>query len=85
MSISVKNISVSIDGIKSNEFDIELEGITWHLDNFSLLQSLLSPNSLSFTMHKGPEEDINEALFAVCGHFISCYSYIISLSGQRCG
>lgn len=70
MSISVKNISVSIDGIKSNEFDIELEGITWHLDNFSLLQSLLSPNSLSFTMHKGPEEDINEALFAVCGQII---------------
>ena len=24
MSISVKNISISIDGIKSNEFDIEL-------------------------------------------------------------
>lgn len=70
MSISVKNISISIDGVKSNEFDIELDGITWHLDNFSLLQSLLSPNSLSFTMHKGPEEDINEALFAVCGQII---------------
>lgn len=70
MSISVKNISVSIDGNKSNEFDIELEGTIWHLDDFSLFQSLLSPNSLTFNMHKGPEEDINEALFAVCGQII---------------
>ena len=71
MSISVKNISVSIDGIKSNEFDIELEGITWHLDNFSLYQSLLSPNSLSFSMHKDPkEDDIRENIFGICGYII---------------
>lgn len=70
MSISIKNISVSIDGIKSNEFDIELEGVVWHLDNFSLSQSLLSPNTLSFSMHKGPKEYSEEALFPVCGQII---------------
>ena len=71
MSISVKNISISIDGIKSNEFDIELEGTMWHLDNFSLFQSLLAPNSLSFTMHKDPEEDdIRENIFNICGQII---------------
>ena len=70
MSISVKNISVSIDGVKSNEFDIELEGTIWHLDNFSLLQNLLSSNTLTFTMHKGPDEDISETLFAICGQII---------------
>ena len=69
MSISVKNISISIDGVKSNEFDIELEGVKWHLDNFSLFQSLLAPNSLSFTMHhNNPREDEN--IFKVCGQII---------------
>ena len=49
MSISVKNISVSIDGVKSNEFDIELEGTIWHLDNFSLLQNLLQKGFLHYS------------------------------------
>ena len=70
MSISVKSISVSIGGVKSNEFDIEFAGIIYHLDSFSLHQSLLSPNMLSFTMHKGPEEDIRDAQFSVCDNII---------------
>lgn len=70
MSISVKNISVSIAGTKSAEFDIELGGILYHLDNFTLSQGLLAPNSLTFTIHKGPEEDIDEALFSLCGEII---------------
>lgn len=71
MSISVSNIIISIDGVKSNEFDIELDGVVWHLDNFSLLQNLLSPNSLSFSMHKDPEEDdVKEDIFKVCGQII---------------
>ena len=38
MSISVKNISVSIAGTKSAEFDIELGGILYPQDNFTLSQ-----------------------------------------------
>lgn len=70
MSISIKNIAIAIDGTKSTGFCISLDGSAWRLDNFTLSQSLLSPNSLSFTMHKGPEEDMNEALFTICGHII---------------
>lgn len=70
MSISIKNISVAIDGIKSTGFSICIDDTAWRLDNFSLIQNLLSPNSLSFTMHKGPEESISEAMFTVCGNII---------------
>ena len=70
MSISIKNISIAIDGIKSTGFCISLDGSAWRLDNFTLSQRLLSPNSLSFTMHKGPEENMNEALFTICGQII---------------
>ena len=70
MSISIKNIAVAIDGTKSTGFCISLDSSAWRLDNFTLSQSLLSPNSLSFTMHKGPEENMNEALFTICGQII---------------
>ena len=70
MSISVKNISISIGGTASSGFDIELEGTKFRLDNFSLYQGLLTHNSLSFSMHKGPDEEINEAQFSVCGKII---------------
>lgn len=70
MSISIKNIAVAIDGTKSTGFCISLDGSAWRLDNFTLSQSLLSSNSLSFTMHKGPEENMNEALFTICGQII---------------
>lgn len=70
MSISIKNIAIAIDGTKSTGFCISLDGSAWRLDNFTLSQSLLSPNSLSFTMHKGPEENMNEALFTICGQII---------------
>ena len=70
MSISIKNIAIAIDGTKSTGFCISLDGSAWRLDNFTLSQSLLSPNSLSFTMHKGPEENLNEALFTICGQII---------------
>lgn len=70
MSISIKNIAIAIDGTKSTGFCISLDGSAWRLDNFTLSQSLLSPNSLSFIMHKGPEENMNEALFTICGQII---------------
>ena len=70
MSISVKNISVAIGGTPSSGFDIELEGTKYRLDNFTLFQGLLTHNSLSFSMHKGPDEEFNEAKFSVCGQII---------------
>ena len=70
MSISVKNISIAIGGTTSSGFDIDLDGTKYRLDNFILYQSLLTHNSLSFSMHKGPEEEINEAQFSVCGQII---------------
>ncbi len=71
MSISIKDISVSIDGTPSRRFDINLDGIDYHLDNFSLYQSLLIPNTLSFSLHKKwPDELIQDTTFAVCGYLI---------------
>jgi len=71
MSISVKNITIAIGGVQSENFDIELADAKYHLDNFTLYQSLLSPNSLSFTMHKArPDEGQGEIQFLVCGEII---------------
>lgn len=70
MSISVKNISIAIGGTTSSGFDIDLDGAKYRLDNFTLYQSLLTHNFLSFSMHKGPDEEINEAMFSVCGQII---------------
>lgn len=70
MSTSIKNISVAIDGTKSSGFCIELDGTRWRLDNFMLSQSLLLPNTLSFSLHKEPDERINEVSFNVCGAII---------------
>lgn len=70
MSISVKNITVNIDGTPSSGFYIPLDDTKWRLDNFTLYQSLLTYNTLSFSMHKVPEESINETKFAVCGQLI---------------
>lgn len=70
MSISVKNIVISIDGATSSGFNIDLDGALYRLDNFTLYQSLLMHNSLSFFMHKLPNEEIKEAQFSVCGKII---------------
>lgn len=70
MSISVKNISIAIGGTTSLGFDIDLDGVKYRLDNFTLSQSILAHNYLSFSMHKGPDEEFNETTFAVCGQII---------------
>ena len=70
MSISVKNIAITIGGIASNGFDITIEGVKWRLDNFSLMQSLLSYNTLTFNMHKGPEEGLEETRHLLCSQLI---------------
>lgn len=70
MSISVKNLSVSIGGEQSNNFNIKLGGKDYLMDDFTLSQGLLSPSLLTFVMHKGPMEDISETTFSVCGEII---------------
>ncbi len=71
MSISIRDISISIGGNVSTKFDIEIEGIKYKLDNFSLRQQLMAPNTLSFSVRKAdPDEDISEAEFALCGQLI---------------
>ncbi len=70
MSISVKNIAVTLDGTASSGFDITLDGTMWRLDNFLLSQSLLTYNTLSFNMHKGPEEDVEETRLSLCSQLI---------------
>ena len=70
MSITINNIRISIGGVPSSGFDIKLDETIYRLGDFTLIQSLLSPNSLSFSMHKVPEEDIKEAQFQVCSAII---------------
>ncbi len=70
MSISVKHITVTIDGVKSSGFDLTIDGEMWRLNDFTLHQSLLSYNTLCFTMHKGPKEDEKEAKFSLCSQII---------------
>lgn len=69
MSISVKSITLSIDDIKSSEWNITLDA-KYHLDNFTLRQSLLSPNTLSFSLNRDPDETSNDPRFNVCGQII---------------
>ena len=70
MSISVKNISVKIDDASSSGFDIIIGDTQWRLDNFTLYQGLLTHNTLTFNLHKGPEEDIEETKFSLCSQLI---------------
>ena len=70
MSISVKNITVTIDDVKSSGFDLNFDGEMWRLNDFTLHQSLLSYNTLCFNMHKGPKEDDKEARFTLCSQII---------------
>ncbi len=70
MSISIKSIKVSIDGTQSHEFDIEIGGIPYHMESFSLTEQLLQPSALSMLLHRGPEEHMQEVQFDVCGQII---------------
>lgn len=70
MSISVKNIAVTIGDAKSSGFDLSIDGEVWRLDDFTLHQGLLSYNILSFNLHKGPKENENEARFTLCSQII---------------
>ncbi|MBR5350476.1 MAG: hypothetical protein IK124_04485 [Prevotella sp.] len=70
MSISVKNIAFSIAGTTSKQFNIELDGAKYALDNFKMTQQLLEPCKLEFILRKAPDEDINEIQFTTCGSII---------------
>ena len=70
MSISVKSISVSINGVQSEKFKIEIEGAKYRLDNFVLRQRLMEPCMLTFNLRKDPEEDISEVQFSACSTII---------------
>jgi len=70
MSISVKNISLSINDAVSKQFNIELDGVKYSVDNFKLTQKLLEPCRLEFKLRKSPEEDISEIQFTTCGSIV---------------
>lgn len=70
MSISVKNILLSIDGTNSNKFKMQLDGALYHFDNFRMRQRLMQPCELAFTMFKDPIEDISEPQFSICSYLI---------------
>lgn len=70
MSISVKDISVSIGGARSNKFNIEISGCKFTLSGFSLSQRLLDHSYLSFSLIKNPLEDISDTQFQACADMI---------------
>lgn len=70
MSITIKNILVTIGEAQSSGFDITLDGVLYRLENFTLTQSLLYPTSLTFSLRKVPDEGIGEAQFQACGSLI---------------
>lgn len=70
MSISVKSITVSIDGNPSNQFKIEISGIKYTMANFVLSQRMLDHSHLNFDLIKDPLEDISETQFKVCSDII---------------
>ena len=70
MSVSVKNIAISIGDTNSNKFKMDIGGARYHFDNFKLEQKLMQPNRLTFTLFKDPKEDISEPQFSICSHLI---------------
>lgn len=65
MSISVKNITVSINGTQSNRFNIELSGCKFAMSNFVMTERLLSHARLSFNLTRNPDENISDTQFQV--------------------
>ena len=69
MSVSIRKLELTIDGTPYGK-NIQLEGGKFHVDNFTLYQSLLTSNSLSFTLSKDPEEELDDPQFTTCGEII---------------
>lgn len=70
MANSVQNIVLSIESNKSNQWNINIEGEDYHLDNFTLHHGLLGPSNISFTLTRDPEEGANDPLINVCGMIV---------------
>ncbi|MCR4915194.1 MAG: phage baseplate assembly protein V [Prevotella sp.] len=70
MSISVKSISLSVNGTPSNQFNIELDGAKYSIEDVKMTQRLLEPCRLEFKLRKTPQEDISEIQFTTCGSII---------------
>lgn len=70
MSTTISRFILTIDDAKSEGFLIEVDGDLFKLDNFVLTQCLMQPNSLRFSMRKGPKEDGSEPQFKTCGSII---------------
>ena len=70
MSVSVKSISVSINGILSEQFHIEINGSAFTMQGFSLSQTLLNPCRLSFGLQKDTDENAEDVNFKVCQDII---------------
>ncbi len=70
MSTTVSRFTLTIDNARSEDFLIEIDGELFKVDNFTLTQSLMQPNSLRFRMRKGPKEDGTEPQFRTCGSII---------------
>lgn len=70
MSTTISRFTLTIDSARSENFLIEIEGELFKVDNFTLSQSLMQPNTLRFRMRKGPKEDGSEPQFKTCGSII---------------
>lgn len=70
MSTTVSRFTLTIDTARSENFLIEIDGELFKVDNFTLTQSLMQPNTLRFIMRKGPQEECTEPQFRTCGSII---------------
>ena len=70
MSTTVSRFTLAIDQARSDGFLIEIDGELFKVDNFTLVQSLMQPNTLRFRMQKGPKEDGTEPRLKTCGSII---------------
>lgn len=70
MSTTISRFTLAIDNARSENFLIEIDGELFKVDNFTLSQSLLQPNTLRFRMRKGPKEEGTEPQFKTCGSII---------------
>lgn len=70
MSTTITRFTLVIGEYKSENFLIDIGNQTFKVDDFSLSQNLLSPNTLRFRMRKDPTEDGSEPRFAVCTSLI---------------
>jgi len=70
MSTTISRFTLTIDNARSENFLIEIDDELFKVDNFTLSQSLLQPNTLRFRMRKGPKEEGTEPQFKTCGSII---------------